>query len=65
MACRLFVAKPLPDLMLLYRQLDPKNQFQWNSNQNTIVFVQENAFEYIVCEMAAIVASSPSFTNMV
>ena len=34
MACRLFGAKPLPELMLTYCQLDIKNQtsmkFEWN-----------------------------------
>ena len=29
------------------------NIFQWNSNNNTIIFIQENAFENLVCEMAA------------
>ena len=25
-------------------------QFQWNSNQNSIIFIQENAFEFVVCQ---------------
>ena len=32
------------------------NKFQWNSNQNTNIFLHENAFENIVCEMAAILS---------
>ena len=37
MACHLFGAKPLPELMLTCCQLGPweRNKFQWNSNQNT------------------------------
>ena len=31
-----------------------KNKLHWNSNQNTTLFVEENAFENVVCEMAAI-----------
>ena len=31
------------------------NKFQWNFNQNTKLFIDENAHENIVCEMAAIV----------
>ena len=33
-----------------------KNKFQWNSNQNTKLFIHENASENIVCEMAAILS---------
>ena len=33
--------------MLTYCQLDPRNKLQWNSNQNTKLFVQENAFEML------------------
>ena len=31
-----------------------RNKVQWNLNQNTKVFIHENAYENIVCEMAAI-----------
>ena len=31
-----------------------RNKLQWNSNQNTKLFIYENAFENGVCEMAAI-----------
>ena len=30
------------------------NKLQWNLNQNTQIFIQENAFENVVCIMAAI-----------
>ena len=33
--------------MLTCCQLDPRNKLQWNSNQNTKLFVQENAFKML------------------
>ena len=32
------------------------NKFQWNFNQNTKLFIHENASENVVCEMAAILS---------
>ena len=32
------------------------NKFQWNFNQNTKLFIDENIYENIVCEMAAILS---------
>ena len=43
MACCMDGAKPLSELMLTYI---------WNSN----IFIQENAFEHVVYEMAAILS---------
>ena len=28
----------------------PGNKFQWNSNRNSIISIQENAFEIAVCQ---------------
>ena len=28
----------------------PKNNFQWNSKWNSIIFIQENTFEIVVCQ---------------
>ena len=36
--------------------IEPQEQLQWNYNQNTEIFIEENAFENIVCEMAAILS---------
>ena len=36
--------------------IEPLNKLQWNSNQNTKLFIRENAYENIVCEMAAILS---------
>ena len=47
MVCRLFGAKQLPEPMLTYCQLD-----HWEET-----FVQENAFENFVRELAAILSS--------
>ena len=56
MAWRLFGAKPLPEPMLTYCQLDPGKKCQWNLSKNSKIFIQENAFENVVCEMAAILS---------
>ena len=56
MACRLFGTKPLPEPKLPYCQLDPKDQIQWNSNQNSYIFIDENVFENVVCEIVAILS---------
>ena len=32
------------------------NKLQWNFDQNTNIFIHENASEIIVCEMAAILS---------
>ena len=32
----------------------PRNIYQWNFNRNSYNFIQENAFENVVCEMASI-----------
>ena len=54
MACRLSSAKPLPEPMLPYCQLDPREKkLQWNSNRNKTLFIHQNAFETVDCEMAA------------
>ena len=39
-----------------------KNKLQWNFNWNSNIFIQENAFEKVVCEMAAIL-SRPQCVN--
>ena len=57
MACRLFGAKSLSKPMLVCCQLDPyRNKRQWNNNQNTILFIHENAFENIVCVIGVILS---------
>ena len=52
-ACRLFGTRPSSKPMLGYSQLDLINKLQWNFNHN---FINENAYENIVCEMAAILS---------
>ena len=42
MARRLFGAKPLPEPVLAYFQLDTREKIQRNSN--SMIFIQENAF---------------------
>ena len=71
MACRLVGANPLSELVLEYCWLDPRNKLQWNFNRNSNIFIQENALENVVCEMAPILSwpqcvnsSWPSATYM-
>ena len=33
-----------------------RNKLQWNLKRNSCIFVQENAFEYVVCEIASILS---------
>ena len=33
-----------------------RNKLQWNVNWNSYIFIRENAFEYVVCEAAAILS---------
>ena len=33
-----------------------RNDLQWNFNQNSYIFIEENAFEKVVCKMAAILS---------
>ena len=33
-----------------------RNKFQWNFNRNSSIFIQENAFENVVCQMASILS---------
>ena len=35
-----------------------KNKFWWNINQNLHIFIHENAFENVVCEMLAILSQA-------
>ena len=62
MACRLVGAKPLSEPMLEYANTSLKNKFQWNLKRNSYTFIQENAFENVVCEMATIL-SLPQSVN--
>ena len=50
MAFRLFGAKKLPEPVLAYCQLDSWEQISVKSNRNPIIFIQENAFEIVVCQ---------------
>ena len=50
MACRLFGPKPLPEPVLAYCQLNSWEKNHWNSNRNSIIFIQEIAFENVTCQ---------------
>ena len=50
MACRLFGAKPLPEPMLVYGQLDSWEHISMTVDRNSIIIIQENAIENVVCQ---------------
>ena len=56
MACHLDGAKPSSEPML--------DKFKWNLNRNLYIFIQENAFENVVWEMAVIL-SQPQGVNYI
>ena len=41
-----------------------RNKLQWNSRRNSFIFILENAFENVVCEMASI-WSRPQWVNCI
>ena len=61
MACRLIGAKPLFEPMTEYYQFNSEEQ-TWHFNRNSYVFIQENAFENIVCQKSANL-SRPQYVN--
>ena len=62
MACRLDGAKPLSEPILDIVNLTFRNKLQWNFNRNSKIFIQENAFENVVCEMVSI-SSRPQWVK--
>ena len=56
MACRLFGAKPLSKPMQGYCQLDHEEQISVKFQSKYKFFIHENAYENIICEMAAILS---------
>ena len=50
MDCRNFGAKPLPEPRLAYCHLHSWKKFQRHLNRNSEIFIEENAFEIVVCQ---------------
>ena len=49
-ACRLFSAKPLPEPIRIYCQMAPIKRTSVKFQcENTKLFIQQNAYEYVVC----------------
>ena len=51
MACRLVGAKPYLNRCWNIVNWTLGNKLQWNYNRNSNIFIEENAFENVVCEM--------------
>ena len=49
------LAKPLPGPTLIINWA-ARDKLQWNRNLNTRLYIRENAYEYVVCEMANILS---------
>ena len=58
MACRLVGANPLSEPIQCWdiAKWTLRNKLQWNFNRYSNIFIQENAFENVVCEMASILS---------
>ena len=41
-----------------------RSKLQWNIKRNSYIFIQENSFENVVCEMAAILSRPQCVKNM-
>ena len=54
MACRQFGAKPLPEPVLVYSWLNSWEQISVKFEWNTIILIQENASEIVVCQNGGI-----------
>ena len=54
MAYPIVGAKPLSEPMLEFVDWTVMNMFQWHLNRNAYIFIQENAFQNVVCKMAAV-----------
>ena len=52
-SCLLLGAKPLPEPMMTYCLLDPRNKLQWNFNQNAKTF-----FKSSICKIMTILPRS-------
>ena len=65
--CSLFGAMPLPEPIQcwLIANLPHGNRLQWNLNRNTNIFFHENAFQNVVCRMAAILFRPLSWSLMI
>ena len=63
MACSLDGAKPLSEPMLEYVDWTLRNKLPCTFNRNSNIFIQENALEDVVCEMAFIL-SRPQCANI-
>ena len=65
MACRLSGANPLPEPMLPYCQFYPLGtniSEIWIEKIN--LFIHENAFQTVICEMAAILSRGDELTDV-
>ena len=65
MAWVLVGAKPLSEPKLEYLYFTPRNKLQLYFNQNSLIFIHENAFENVVWKMAVILTRSQCVNTFV
>ena len=63
MACRLFGTMPLPTSVLTYCQLDCKEQPEVKFESKYKLFIHENTFENVVCEVMVILSGGDESIN--
>ena len=49
--------------MLAYCQLDSQEQISVNLNLNSTIYIHENAFEKVICEMAVILSRGDELSD--
>ena len=50
MACGLYGDNPLSEPVMVHSQSDPKEHIHWNFTWNSKVYIQEHAYENVVCK---------------
>ena len=62
MACCLAVTKSLSNQCWNVVNWNLSNKLPWNSNKNSYIFIKENTFEMVICQIASIL-SWPQYYN--
>ena len=50
-------------LLIVIVNLTLRSNLQWNVNRNSYIFIQENAFENVVCDISAIFFPRPQYVK--
>ena len=61
MACHLFIAKPVQEVIVNWTC---RYKLEWNAIKNKIIFIQENAFEIVIGNVADILLRVPYVNSL-